>query len=165
MAALPPALSELEIRLGFEPGTLEGADKARAQSALNDATALALEEAAESTAERWRANAPAVVELVILKAARREYENPRGIRQETYGEHTVGGITESSGVYLTAHEVTQIIRAATRRRKGARSLRIGSAYLGPTSIATFYVPVPDGRPVPLLAASDLQGARHADLNP
>lgn len=114
---LPPPLSALEERLGYEPGLLQGTEKARAEHALEDAAVLALAEAPAAVAARWATDAPAVVRLVVLKAARREFENPREITSENLGEHTVA-VGASSGVYLTAREVAQIRRAATGRSGG-----------------------------------------------
>lgn len=124
---LPPPLSKLETRLGLPEGSLDGADKARAEDAIDDATTLVLAEVAGTTADRWAVAAPAVVELVVLKAARREYENPRGLAQETRGEHSAT-LSESSGAYLTGREVMQVRRAATRRRGFVGSIRTPSAY-------------------------------------
>lgn len=124
---LPPALSALEVRLGLLEGTLDGEDKLRADAALEDATTLALAEV-PSKAATWEANAPKVVSLIILKAARREFENPRGVQQETQGDHSVG-LSETSGVYLTAREVGQLRRAATGRVGGfVGTVSIPSAY-------------------------------------
>ncbi|MCJ1707948.1 hypothetical protein [Microbacterium sp. VKM Ac-2923] len=124
---LPPALSKLESRLGLPEGSLVDADKARAEDAIDDATTLVLAEVAATTADRWGVAAPAVVELIVLKAARREYENPRGFAQETRGEHSAT-LAESSGVYLTGREVAQVRRAATGRRGFVGSIRTPSAY-------------------------------------
>ncbi len=129
---LPPPLAKLETRLGLAEGALESTDKTRAEDALADASTLVLAEVADATATRWTDAAPDVVALVVLKAARREYENPRGIYQETRGEHSVG-LSESSGVYLTAREVEQVRRAATKRRSGVGSIRTPSAYASDTS--------------------------------
>jgi hypothetical protein len=125
---LPPALAKLEVRLGFPVGMLDGEDKARAEGALEDASVLILAEVAPSIAAKWELDAPKVVSLVALKAARREFENPRGLTTESLGEHSVG-LTDSSGVYLTAREIAQIRRAATGR-SGAfvGSVRTPSAY-------------------------------------
>jgi len=114
---LPPAVSALEVRLGLPEGTLADEDLARAESALDDAATLILAEVSAATATTWAADAPKVAVLVALKAARREFENPRGINQETQGDHTVG-LSESSGVYLTGREIAQIRRAATGRSGG-----------------------------------------------
>ncbi|AWY06641.1 head-to-tail adaptor [Microbacterium phage Zeta1847] len=152
---LPPPLSMLESRLGLEANSLDGVDKQRALDALDDAATLILAELTPALADKWAADAPKVAVLVALKAARREYENPRGIGQETWGEHTVG-LTETSGVYLTAREVAQIARAATTRRSGPGSVRIRSAYGDGTGIDTYYAPVADGtKPIPLLSADDV----------
>ena len=114
---LPPPLSALEVRLGLTPGTLDDVDADRAKAALADATVLILAEVSPTKALRWSVDAPAVVHLVALKAARREYDNPQGLQSETLGEHTIG-VSETSGVYLTAREVAQIVRADTGRRVG-----------------------------------------------
>ena len=128
---LTPPVSALEKRLGLPAETLEGADKLRAESALEDAATLVLAEAPSAVAARWELAAPKVAQLVVLKAARREFENPRGINQETQGEHTIG-LSESSGVYLTAREIAQVRRAATGRPAGfVGSVRTPSAYGDP----------------------------------
>lgn len=121
---LPPALAALERRLGVPEGTLEAEDKARAEDALDDATALALAEVSSATGARWTEDAPAVVLVTILRAARREFENPSGLSQEALGERSVSGM-DTSGVFLTAREIRQIQRAEDGRRGG----RIGSIRL------------------------------------
>ncbi|WDS52033.1 head-to-tail adaptor [Microbacterium phage Caron] len=154
---LPPSVEELTRRIGLEKvDTSEEGVIERLTDALEDATTLALAEVSDKLAERWRVNAPAVVRLVILKAARREFENPRGISQETLGEHTVG-LSETSGVYLTAREVAQIERAVSGR-KGAYvgSIRTPTAYGVPATVPTAYVPVSDGSsPVPFLSLPEV----------
>ena len=128
---LPPTLDALEKRLGFEEGSLEGVDKARAEAALEDAAILVLAEVAATTATRWAEDAHPVATLVALKAARREFENPRGLASESLGEHAIG-TTDTSGVYLTASEVLQVRRAATGQRKGyVGEIRTPSAYSAP----------------------------------
>ncbi len=127
-APLPPALSALERRLGLAEGDLEGTEKARAEEALADATALALAEVSTTRADAWAASAPAVVVTVVLKAARREYENPQGFRSEGVGEYSAS-VDVASGVYLTPGEIAQIRRAATGRRGGfTGTVRTPSAY-------------------------------------
>lgn len=125
---LPPPVSSLEARLGLPTGTLAGEDKVRAETALDDAATLALAEVSEVKAAAWITDAPKVVVLVVLKAARREFENPRGIEEESLGEHRVG-LTDTSGVYLTGREIAQIRRAATGRSGGfVGTVRTPSAY-------------------------------------
>lgn len=127
MPALPPPLAALEVRLGLDVGSLEGADRDRAQAALDDAAALVLTEVSPAKAAEWSTDAPAVVALIALKAARREYENPRGISTESLGEHSVG-LTDTSGVYLTRREISQIRRAATGASRAVGTTRTPSAY-------------------------------------
>lgn len=115
---LPPSRDALETRLGLDAGTLEGADAERADAALSDATILALAEVSETKANTWAEAAPDTVWLVVLKAARREFENPSGIGQESLGERSVSGL-DTSGVFLTAREVAIIRRADTGRGSGA----------------------------------------------
>lgn len=149
---LPPSVEDLTLRIGLdkldteEPGVI-----GRLTAALEDATTLALAEVSPTLAERWTAAAPPVVRLVILTAARRGFENPRGINQETLGEHTVG-MTDTSGVYLTARELASIKKAATGRLNGyVGSIRTPSAYGIPQPVQAVYTPVADGsRPLPLL---------------
>lgn len=127
MPALPPPLSALEARLGFEPGDLSGPERARAEAAIEDASALVLAEA-PSKAAAWASSAPPVVVAVVLKAARREYENPQGLRSENLGEHGFS-VDTASGVYLTGHEAALIRRAATGRAGGfVGSIRTPTAY-------------------------------------
>lgn len=128
---LPPPLAALEARLGIPTGGLIDEDRARAEAALEDATALILAEVSAATATTWQSDAPAVVNLVALKAARREFDNPRGITSESLGEHSVG-LSESSGVYLTSREVAQVRRAANGRSGGfVGTVRTPSAYERP----------------------------------
>jgi hypothetical protein len=124
---LPPAVGLLEARLGLPAGTLVDEDLARATAALEDATELALSYVAEPTADAWRLAAPAVVRLVILKAARREYDNPRGLASESLGEHSVG-ISETSGVYLTAREIALLTSARRAQRARIGSIAITSPF-------------------------------------
>ena len=124
---LPPPTSALEARLGL-PEPLDGEDEIRALAALEDATTLALAEVSATKATAWTADAPKVVVLIVLKAARREFENPRGMGQESLGEHSVS-LTDTSGVYLTSREIAQIRRAASGRSGGfVGTVRTPSAY-------------------------------------
>ncbi|AWY04844.1 head-to-tail adaptor [Microbacterium phage Floof] len=126
---LPPSLEDLALRMGLEDIDLdEGDARARLKAALDDATALVLSEVSPKLAERWSAAAPVTVHIVIRSAARRAYENPRGIQQETFGDHTVG-MTDTSGVFLTARELAIIRKVATGRAGSfIGSLRTPSAY-------------------------------------
>lgn len=132
MAILPPPIMELEARLGVPTGSLAAEDLERAEAALLDATTLVLAEVSPTRATAWSTNAPPVVALIALKAARREFENPQGISQEAQGDHSIS-LSESSGVYLTAREIAQIRRVANGRT-GANfvgSIRTPSSYESP----------------------------------
>lgn len=125
---LPPLVAALERRLGIPEDSLEGVDRARAEAALDDASTLILAEVSPALASSWVHSAPSIVAIVALKAARREFDNPRGLRSETLGEHTVG-LSETSGVFLSEREVRQITRAASGKRASAvGSIRTPSGY-------------------------------------
>lgn len=125
---LRPALAALESRLGLALGSLTEEDKLRAEAALDDAAVAVAAEVPDSIATRWITEAPAIAVLVVMKAARREYENPRGLLTEALDGHSVG-LSDSSGVYLTAREVAQVRRAAYKRRGGfVGTVRTPSAY-------------------------------------
>ena len=128
MTALPPPVSDLEVRLGLEVGDLTGASLARATAAIADATALVLSEVSDAKAHAWEAAAPKVITTIILKAARREFENPQGLRTETVGEHGIT-VDEASGVYLTPGEVVKVRRAAGASAAGfTGTVRTPSGY-------------------------------------
>jgi hypothetical protein len=151
--SLPPPLSALERRLGIDEGSLAGNDQARAEEAIADAVALALAEVPTRTATAWASNAPAVVVTVVLKAARREFENPQGFVSEGVGEHsaTVGTAT---GAFLTEGE-RLLVRRAAGLGGFTGTVRISSAY-ATSADGTVYVPAPPGSDAfPLLAEGDL----------
>lgn len=123
---LPPPLEALEVRIGLDPGALVGAEVERASAALADASAVALAEA-PTKAVAWTASgAPPVVVTVVLKAARREFENPQGLRSENLGEHGFS-VDTATGVYLTATE-RALVRRAARTRLRVLTVRTPSAY-------------------------------------
>lgn len=130
---ITPPLAALETRLGLPVATLEGPDKARAAAAIEDAVVLVLAEAPANVATAWEADAPRAATLVVLKAARREFENPQGYSTESIGDHSVG-TSETSGVYLTAREIGQVRRAATGRSgRFVGTVRTPSAYYDPAT--------------------------------
>lgn len=124
MAALPLPVSGLEIRLRLPVGSLEETDRDAAETYIGDATALVLDEVPSAVETSWTADLPRTIELIIYKAARREWENPSGLSQEISGEHTIT-TSATSGVFLTANEVSKIHRAA-----GLPSSAIGTMTLG-----------------------------------
>lgn len=126
---LPPSVEKLATRLGVEVEDMAPVDLARAEAAIEDATALVLAEVPRRVREAWTEDAPAVVVTVVLKSARREYENPRQLNQEQLGEHMVG-ISATSGVFLTDRELDLIHRAADGRT--------GSGFIGTVHIPSAY---------------------------
>lgn len=111
MTALPLPVSGLEIRLRLAPGSLTDVDKDAAELYIADATALVMDEVNGETEATWNVDIPRVVELIIYKAARREWENPSGLSQEISGEHTIT-TQATSGVFLTPMERQKIRKAA-----------------------------------------------------
>jgi hypothetical protein len=151
--SLPPPVSALERRLGLAAGTLTGTDLGRAEEAIADAVALALAEVSAVKATAWATDAPAVVVTVVLKAARREFENPQGFVSEGVGEHsaTVG---TASGAFLTETEKA-LVRKAAGLVGFTGSVRTPSAY-EPEPGETVYVATTIGvDPFPLLSSEDL----------
>lgn len=123
---------ELLARMGLAPEDLSDVDSSRIDAAVSDAEALVFSEVSPATATEWEATLPAVVRVVLLKAARREYDNGAGYREETLGEHAVSVAAEFAvGVYLTAGERALIRREAgldQRKRGYTGSIRTPSAY-------------------------------------
>lgn len=125
MPALPLPVAGLEIRLRLEVGSLAGADLAAALEYIEDATALVLDEVSPTTAAAWETDLPRTVQLVIYKAARREWENPSGLSQEISGEHTIT-TSATSGVFLTPLEIQKVRKAAGLSLRSS----VGSVALG-----------------------------------
>ena len=75
-SALPPTPAELADLVGPELAASRAAD---AELALRQATALALADVPDRTAQTWRTCARALVRLVVIHAARRANGNPHGV--------------------------------------------------------------------------------------
>lgn len=98
-------LDDLEARLGLDPRSLSGAERARAQAALDDASALVREESRRD----WIGTddvitAPPSLIRVVLGAALRNYRNPDGEISQTTGPFSRTVKAADVGVYLTAAE-------------------------------------------------------------
>lgn len=111
-----PAFATLEQLAARIPGGIRDADEARAQAALDDASTLIRSEvsphAGWTTAEALDADVPDIVVMVTLWAARRSYENPEGVSEESLGQYSVSLGNSSSDVYLTAAERRHVRKAA-----------------------------------------------------
>ncbi len=109
MAASLATVAQLAVRVG------PIADTARAQAALDDASAIIRSVAGED----WLTDAgvletvPDVVVSVTLAVARRLYENPSGFTSETIGGYTYRR-GESGGSLLLPHEARDVRKAAGR---------------------------------------------------
>jgi len=105
------SVADLTDRLGRE---VDDAERARAEAALEDASALVREEARQD----FTTGAPAAVEAVVLTAALRVMRNPEGITSETIGPYSYKRRDQDADVYLSEAE-----KAIVRRyRQASRSL-------------------------------------------
>lgn len=117
-----PAFATLEQFAARLPaGIDEETDGARAQAALDDASALIRAEAGVT----WTTtddddetivdpDTPDIVLTVCIAVARRAFNNPDGIRSESTGSYSASFTDASADVYLTKAEKTHIRRAAGR---------------------------------------------------
>lgn len=140
-----PALATvdaLEIRLGLAAGSLSGADLARATANLQDASALVRAAAGKSwvdPVDGVTVTAPDVVVAVVLQAAKRAFQNPEGIQQESIssgGYWSSWADAASAGVILTPDERGTVV-AAARGSGGPFVGSVGtpSAYSQPATAA------------------------------
>jgi len=107
-----PALAsvhDLIDRLGRE---VDDAERARAEAALEDASALVREEARQE----WPTGAPAAVQAVVLTAALRVMRNPEGYNSETIGPYSYRRRDSDLDVYLSEAEKAIVRRYRTRAR-------------------------------------------------
>lgn len=105
------SVDDLVDRLGRE---VDDAERARAEAALEDASALVREEARRD----WTEGAPPAVQAVVLTAALRVMRNPDGITSETIGPYSYKRRDQDADVYLSEAE-----KAIVRRyRQSSRGL-------------------------------------------
>lgn len=124
-------VSALELRLGLEIGSLQGADLARAQAALEDASALVRAEAGKTWLdEDGLVTAPAQVVTIVIKASLREYKNPDGFTSEQMGDYSYR-TDNAGGVYLTEDERRIVRDAAGASAAGIWDVRVQSSYYDP----------------------------------
>lgn len=130
-------VSALELRLGLEIGSLQGADLARAQASLEDASALVRAEAGKPwlDAAGTTVTAPAQVVTIVVKASLREFKNPDGFTSEQLGDYSYR-TDATGGAYLTEDERRIIRQAAGTSGQGLGTVTTPSAYGVP-------IPLPD----------------------
>lgn len=131
-------VSALEVRLGVDEDSLEGADLARAEAALSDVSSLVRQEAGKLWVDTEGAlsGVPDVVATVTVTAALRAYRNPDGLSSESIGgvySYSLGAEAQA-GIYLTDVEA-RAVRAAARGAGGGGAYTVGtpSAY-GPRPV-------------------------------
>lgn len=108
-------VADLETRLGLAAGSLTGTDLARAEAALDDASALVRAEAGLDWVDAYGAStAPASVVVVVVQVALRVYRNPDGyISESIAGAYSYAyGQGAQNGLTLTDAERRIITRAA-----------------------------------------------------
>lgn len=138
--ALPPlaTLAAMEVRLGVPVGSLTGADKTRAEAALDDVSALVRDEAGRDWVNALNvAVAPPGVAVVVLQAAMRCYRNPEGLTGESVGPYSWQGQQGETTLYLTDSEIRAIhaaVRAEGTGWTGTGSVRTPSAYDSPAPV-------------------------------
>ena len=151
-----PAFATVEDLAARVPGGIAEADEARAQAALDDASAKI-----RSVANRPWVDAagdvvedlPDIVFTVCLKAAQRCFDNPEGLASESIGTYAETRPNPSGDVYLTAEERRDIRRAAAG---GSGGLWTQPTTRGPLETPgrdgrcgdTVYVDVVGGSPIP-----------------
>ena len=103
-------LDEFDNRI---PGGVDGADTARAQAMLDDASALIRAEAGATVVAAWNADgAPGVIATICMSAAKRAFLNPDGVRSLAIDGNSAQFATASPDVYLTKAEKSAVRRAA-----------------------------------------------------
>lgn len=118
---MEPALATvaaLEARLGVPLGTLTGADLAKAQADLEDASNLVRAETGRSWLDDAGApNAPGPVVTVVLRATLRCYRNPEEYTSETEDGYTWRREPDSVTPYLIEAEIQLLRRYAVSSSK------------------------------------------------
>lgn len=155
-----PAFATVGDLIERRPGGVSEGDRARAQAALDDASALIRAEVGADWLDpddslRLAVNVPGIFLSVACSAARRAFDNPDGLQSEQLASgYQAAYANSSSDVYLTAAERRVIRKAAgistlwtqsTTRDPDGLGLETANVADGPTTL----VPVdPPGQPVP-----------------
>ena len=109
-------VSDLEARLGAD--ITGGAAIARAEAALEDASAIVLDEGDDEWTDQ---TVPARAKQVVLAAALRVWRNPDGLSQSSVGDVSVSYSRSGAqgAAYLTKHERRAVRRLAGRSFEAA----------------------------------------------
>lgn len=111
-----PAFATIDDLAARLPSDIAGPDDARAQAALDDASALVRSYAGKSwvTDDVLDSDVPDIIVTVTVRCALRSFTNPSGVSQESAGPFSASYANSSSDVYLTAAEKAQVRKAAGR---------------------------------------------------
>lgn len=138
---MSPSLASFGQFASRIPGGVEQADQARAQAALDDASALIRAEAGTTwTNEDGTAlvDVPDIIVTITVAAARRSFVNPDGLTAEAIGDYSSSFAHASGDVYLTKAERNAVRRAAGR--SGLWTLATTRTDVGPDTPTV----IPDG---------------------
>ncbi len=124
MTELLANVADLEKRLRLPVGSLAGADRDAAETALDDASVLVL---AEGQADWTASTVPASARLVAITVALRKYRNPDGFSSESLGggAYSYRYADDETSAYLTVAEA-QIVHQA----RDGEVLPQGSGFTG-----------------------------------
>lgn len=96
-------VAQLEARLGEPAGSLAGEDLARATAALDDASLIVGAYGDRTWTDAGGAHPiPGMAQVVVLRLARRFWDNPEGLSYEALGDHTVS--RSAAATFLTPEE-------------------------------------------------------------
>lgn len=101
------SVAQLEARLGEPVGSLAAEDLARAEAVLDDASAVVL---ALGDPAWTDATVPTVVRVIVLRLARRMWDNPEGLSYEALGDHVTS--RQAAASLLTEDERALILEGA-----------------------------------------------------
>lgn len=119
-----PAFATIDDLADRHPGGIADADEARAQAALDDASALIRAAAQKTWVDDNDAleDVPDIVVTVCVRAALRAFVNPTGLTQETTGPFSASYGNASTDVYLTSKEADLVKQAAADTSIGIFSI-------------------------------------------
>lgn len=121
---LPALATSDALASRLADGIPEGAER-RAQALLEDASTLVRSTAGLTWVDaegELIADIPDLARLVVLAAAKRAFENPKGVRSETAGPFTVQHANRDGDlVWLTDAEVAQLGALRTKPRLWTQS--------------------------------------------
>lgn len=104
-------VAQFEARLGEAAGSLAGPDLDRATANLEDASEIVLTVGDPTWTDAAGANpVPSAAQVVVLRLARRFWDNPEGLSYEALGDHVTSRAAASS--FLPEDERALVMEAA-----------------------------------------------------